>query len=383
MTQRKGIIYARQSSGKENESESINLQIAQCRLLAQKSGIRILAVETDAKTSGRLYPEGAEDIAERDGAFQNWYDNVHCEKLYRPGLGRVMAQLGKIDCIIVYDVTRLYRPVQFSFLQAYIDNAMVRNHVKLVTVTDGETNPSDFSDSLVTTIKSHVNDNQIRLTSEKSRMALMNLKNSGYAPNCPKMYGIRYVGGKDRAVEVIDKEAEVVRFVFGEVLKYRAYNSILREMNNCFSGRARGKEFYSSNVRHIVSQPFYCGYMYDSHGALIPARQMEGKAIISFETWLKAQEIISRKRRPAVPRKALFHPFTGLMRCGYFGSRLYLGIDRGKEIYHCVNGEARDMRECVGSRVVMTTGRPSPYSTGLKEALPPVWCWRSSRAWRT
>ena len=78
MARKKAVIYARQSSGKEEESESIALQIEMCRELARKHNIDVIGEFHDANTSGRLYPEGAEDVMQLDIAYQKW-----CKKIGR------------------------------------------------------------------------------------------------------------------------------------------------------------------------------------------------------------------------------------------------------------------------------------------------------------
>ena len=55
-------IYARQSSGDEERSISVEQQVANCKKLAGE----VDGVFTDLNTSGRLYWTGAEHLAELD-----------------------------------------------------------------------------------------------------------------------------------------------------------------------------------------------------------------------------------------------------------------------------------------------------------------------------
>lgn len=372
MARKKAVIYARQSSGKEEESESIALQIEMCRELARKHNIDVIGEFHDANTSGRLYPEGAEDVMQLDIAYQKWCKSNSLDKKSRPGLKKALDALPHVDFLIVHEMTRLYRPVQNSFLQGYIDTRLVENRVNVLTVKEGESNPSNFSDSLVTTIKSHVNDNQIKLTSEKSKLALMKLRDEGYLPTGTRMYGIRYIGGRERRVEVIPEQAEVIRFVFRSTLEHKPYNWILREMNRLYGDRVSGKAFYITSFRHIVAQPFYCGYMYDSHGALIEARQMRGQEIITLDEWRRANDILGNKQRPAQHRKSLPHPFSSLLVCGYCGAKMLVGLDGDKEYYHCITALSAGRDECRQARVTLNLVRQSKYYTGLKKAIAPL-----------
>ena len=372
MSRKKAVIYARQSSGKEEESESIALQLERCHALAKEQNLEILGEFYDANSSGRLYPAGADAIMDLDIAYQKWRKNNTVEKRSRPGLKAVLDLLPKANMLLVYDITRLYRPIQNGFLQGYIDMMLIEHHVHVLTVKEGESNPSDFSDSLVTTIKSHVNDNQIRLTIEKSKLALTKLRDSGYLPTGTRMYGIRYIGGKERKVEVIPEQAEVIRFVFHNVIKHKPYNWILREMNRLYGNRVSGKAFYSTSFRHIIAQPFYCGYMVDSHGALIEAKQMKGQEIVPFDIWRKANDILNNKQRPPKYRKCQSRPFSGMLLCGYCGAKMVVGQDGDKEYYHCMATIGSDNSDCRRSRVTMNLVRRSDSFTGLRRAIAPL-----------
>ena len=373
MSKPQAVIYARQSSGCEDESESIEMQIKKCQELAEKLRLEVIGVYSDANCSGRLYPSGAEAVAELDEAFQDWHSQHTLEKKSRPGLQTAMSLLPQIDCLITYEITRLYRPVSQSFLQHYIDNQLIKHNVRIETVKDGSVNLSNFSDSLVTTIKSHVNDNQIQLNTEKSKMAMAKLKDDGIYPTMPRMYGIRYIGGKEKTVEVIGEQAEVIKFVFEQIIRLKPYNWIVREMNKLFPGRTSGKGFYPSSLRNIAGQPFYCGYMFDTRGALVKAKQMRGKEIISFETWNKVQKIMEKNRMDPQRRKKLSHPFSRLLYCGYCGARMVVGLDNGKTYYHCFHGaNTLGNPDCRKARVTINLIRKPKMYTGLKDAVAPL-----------
>lgn len=89
----KAIIYARQSSGSDDISESVENQIANCKKQAEKENYQVIGIFSDLNTSGKTYPEGAESIAENDSAFLNWYDQQTGTKKYRHGLGEVIKLL--------------------------------------------------------------------------------------------------------------------------------------------------------------------------------------------------------------------------------------------------------------------------------------------------
>ena len=370
---KKAVVYCRQSSGKEEFSESIAFQENACRNFARSRGIEVIGVFSDLNTPGRLYPTGAETLCELDSALQDWMRHHTTDKRFRPGLGEAIAALPGVDFLLTYDLTRLYRPVQNSFLQSYVNNRLISSGVSLVSVKEGKIDFTDFTDSLVSSIKSQVNDNQIALTREKSKQAMARLQDDGYYPTIPKMYGIRYIGGKDRRVEVIPEQAEVIRYVYDSVLKRMKYTDILRGMNTRFKGRHSGRCFYDSSWRHIIANPFYCGYMHNSGGALIKARQMEGKELVTYEEWRKANEIVNSPRNTPYERKNLVHPFSGLMYCGNCGSKMSVTENEGKFSYACLQGvNARHDPLCSGSRTNINLVRASDEYTGLRKAIAPI-----------
>ena len=83
------IIYARQSSGSDDYSESVENQIANCYKLAEQEHLSVIGCYSDLNTSGKTYPEGAEAIAENDLAFQQWFRQQTGSRKYRAGLGQV------------------------------------------------------------------------------------------------------------------------------------------------------------------------------------------------------------------------------------------------------------------------------------------------------
>lgn len=369
----KAIIYCRQSSGKEEESASITFQKDECRKYADTHGYEVIGIYHDSNTPGRLYPSGAEQLMSMDGALQEWLRTHTTEKRVRPGLGGALAILNRVQVLLVYDVTRLYRPVQHSFLATYINRLLMSHKVELVSIKEGRIDFSNFADSLVSSIQQQVNDNQIALTREKSKQALIRLQDSGYYPNMPQMYGIRYIGGRDRAIELIPEQIEVVKFIYSRIIGRTPYSQLLRELNERFKDRHRGKCFYDTSWRHIIANPFYCGYMYDSHGALIPARQIQGKEVIDFETWKRANEIVNTPRAQPHGRRTAIHPFSGLINCGHCGSHLSVSIDNGKQCYICARGvNAVHNPGCSQSRVNIALTRQNASYTGLAECLRPL-----------
>ena len=176
---RKAVIYARQSSGSDDYSESVEVQIANCRKLAGNMQIRVVKCLSDLNISGKTYPVGWEKLAAADSAFQKWSATHTRRNGFRPALGKLIALLPDIDCIIVDDITRLYRPLSRSFLEAAVNETLIENNVQILQVKGGTIDLAQFDQQLVTMLKNQINDEQIA----KQRMRSIEVF-------CPSAYGV-------------------------------------------------------------------------------------------------------------------------------------------------------------------------------------------------
>lgn len=366
------MIYARQSSGKEENSASVAQQFSNCRELAKAKKLEIIGEFHDCNTSGRTYPVGAEATAEADCAYQRWFAQQCSNKKYRDGLGAALALLGSADYLLMDDITRLCRPVEGSYLDNYLYTKITGNQVKLLLVRGGVIDLSSFSDRMSTNVLSCVNDNQLLIQKQKSMNAKRALVDDGYALNVVRTFGLIYKGNKEIAVD--QERAEVIRYVYDEIEKMRPYQQIIRECQQKYGHLFKSGKFYETNLRHIAQQPLYCGYMRNSSGEIIRNRQMEGQEIISYDQWKHVQEIMGCKRADNYRTRFRTLPFSRLLRCGNCGAKLVSGCDRGQVFYHCAHGvNSRRDPACSESRIAITVNSEANKSyTGLAKAMAPM-----------
>ena len=366
------MIYARQSSGKEENSASVAQQFSNCRELAKAKKLEIIGEFQDCNTSGRTYPVGAEATAEADCAYQRWFAQQRSNKKYRDGLGSALALLGSVDYLLMDDITRLCRPIEGSYLDNYLYTKITGNQVKLLLVRGGVIDLSSFSDRMSTNVLSCVNDNQLLIQKQKSMNAKRALVDDGYALNVVRTFGLIYKGNKEIAVD--QERAEVIRYVYDEIEKMRPYQQIMRECQQKYGHLFKSGKFYETNLRHIAQQPLYCGYMRNSSGEIIRNRQMEGQEIISYEQWKSVQEIMSCKRADNYRTRFRTLPFSRLLCCGNCGAKLVSGCDRGQVFYHCAHGvNTRRDPACSESRIAITVNNDANKSyTGLAKAMAPM-----------
>jgi hypothetical protein len=121
----RAFIYARQSSGGEEKSLSIEQQLQNCVDLCKRKGWEIGGKFSDFNTSGRTYPAGAELVAMQDRGFVRWMDLSSSNKSFRKGLGELLPKLGQDDVIVVDDITRLCRPATMSSLVNFLGNLFI------------------------------------------------------------------------------------------------------------------------------------------------------------------------------------------------------------------------------------------------------------------
>ena len=90
-------VYARQSSGDEDRSISVEQQVANCEHLAEQMNLKVDETFQDLNTSGRLYWSGAENLAQLDFVFQKWIKETKKTNQFRTGLGDLLTVAASSD----------------------------------------------------------------------------------------------------------------------------------------------------------------------------------------------------------------------------------------------------------------------------------------------
>ena len=363
----KALIYARQSSGKDDFSESVEAQIANCKKLAAKERLEILGIYKDLNTSGETYPAGAEEIARLDKAYANWALTQSTKKDFRQGLSQALQKLPEVDFVLVNELTRLYRPINGSFLEGHINQLLKENDVKVLQVQGGTIDLSKFDQQLITLIKNQILYEDLQKKRQNSINAFRIKRDSGRLCCDAKMHGIRYLGnGK---LEVIPEWVDIIRFIYDNICAYRPYRAIIRDCNERW-----GREifFYESSIYAIARQPIYCGYQYNSNGELIKNVQITGQEFISFEQWQEVQKIVSQKRAQYhVRAKKHWLPLSGRLYCGECGGKLICWLEHGKIYYTCNKRTLdRNHANCRNSRIRFESG--SGGESALYDAIFPL-----------
>ena len=369
----KCLIYCRQSSSiSEEYSESVENQVIKCEDLAKKEGLEIVGVYRDLNISGKTYPTGSEAIATMDIAFQKWYKEQTTRKMYREGLGKLIEKLSTehIDYILVYDVTRLYRPVTGSFLESHINQLLMMHGIKVMTLNQGVIDFGNFNDSLITALQNRINHEQIAIQRQKSKEALKNLKDSGvYLPSIHKKWGFDLGPGKKEIV-VNEKEAEMVKLAFDMIYNGYTIAKTVKEINTRYKEMLGKTGVNGTFLKRMLKSPIYCGYLYNSKGELIKSLQTDG--FIEFSVWKEVQDIFAAHKHYKRKDKKNHYPLTGFISCGCCGNRMKIYLDghNKKKLYVCHEHKRIYGHTYCGTNIRVT--HESKWGEGLQEAIYPI-----------
>jgi DNA invertase Pin-like site-specific DNA recombinase len=367
----KAIIYGRQSSGDDDKSESIEIQIENCQHLAAEKNIQVVGIYQDLNSSGKLYPSGYELLSKQDYIFQQWLKTVTTRKENRPGLGKVFSRLKDIDYIIVDDFTRLARPISGSFLDAIITQELTANNVKVLTVKQGEIDITSFNDGLITTLQNRINDKQLAIQRKKSMDGLKKLKDAGInRQGISRVLGFKPTGRKHE-IEIVPREREAIEYIYQAFLDGHNINGIVKVLNSTFADVWDHGKAQRNMVLKTLKRPFYSGYMFNSEGELIVSEQTKNLAFIPFSTWKKVNEILAERKVTNPRPKRHFNPFVGKIFCGKCGAREVIrgGSDQRKTFFACLEHLVINKESC---KCNMARSNSNDYGVGLIEAIRPL-----------
>ena len=141
--------------------------------------------------------------------------------------------------------------------------------------------------------------------------------------------------GKNK-LEINEKEAEIVRFIFNEYSKGKGYKAITNKMNKLGYKTKKGNNVSVGSIREILTNPVYIGEIrYNVRQNWSEKRRrninpnpirVKGKheAIIDRELWDKVQLILeSKKGKPSRIYDGEY-PLTGILRCPKCGAGMVI-----------------------------------------------------------
>lgn len=304
------LLYGRQSSGDDEQSESVDLQLARLKALAASRGWEIVGEYSDLDISGKTYPDtpDARALSALDEVFKQW--SAGRREAYRSGLGQLMSRLDEVDAILVWDITRLMRPLRGSHLESYIVQKLKKHGVKVIQLDGGEVDFSSFENSLIVTITGMINDNQLKIQREKQMGAYKAMRDRGMQCSGPAPVGYRRING---TMEVDDDGAAIVREAYDLYVNGEGVSRICRKLKELY-----GHTSMPGNLKQMLKRPVYAGLAYNSAGDLIKATPC--LPIVDEAVWRKTQAMLSAGHRGYVRKR--INALSGLLRCGCCGGTM-------------------------------------------------------------
>ena len=324
-----------------------------------------------------------------DGYSGANYDRPSFQKM------REDVRSGKINCIIVKDLSRLGR--NYIETGKYIENIFPVLGVRFIAVNDNydSADTKNDADQIIVPFKNLINDAYCRDISMKIRSQLEMKRKNGQFTGSYAAYGYKK-DPRDKNHLIIDPyAADIVRDIFR--MKIEGYNNerIAEKLNemgilipmeykrscglNFNSGFRSGKnpKWGTSSVLRILKNEIYTGTMVQGKTRKVNYRVKDcvpvetenwirventHEAIISKDIFECVQQLMTLDTRTS-PEKDNVYAFSGLLRCGDCGQNLNRRCVRKKEkkyyYYHCKtykNGEGctpHTISEIVLMKVIM------------------------------
>lgn len=283
----------------------------------------------------------------------------------RPSFQRMMkdAQAGKIDCIIVKDLSRFGR----DYIDAgrYLERLLPQMGVRFISLNDGIDSERGAYDMMLP-MKNLFNAQYAKDISVKVKSAVHVKQARGEFVGAFASYGYMK-DPKNHNHLVIDPVAsETVRRIFDMFEQGTGKIRIAKILNAegvpcpssykhlmgdkyCNNHRLESTDYWTyATVHRILKNEMYIGNMEQGRDT---RAQLHGKAkrkdrsdwvivegtheaIIGREQWDRVQAIINCNARPAALSETV-SPFAGLLRCGDCGRAMARTVNRGEASYTC------------------------------------------------
>ena len=309
----------------------------------------------------RMYIDDHDDLV-----FKKKYidDGVSGSAFDRPGFNEMMEDVdaGKIDCIIVKDLSRFGR--NHYECDRYMQVVFPQKGVRFIAITDhyDSNNETSETDMFLIPIKNIMNDNYCRDMSVKIRTQLETKRKSGECVKNFAPYG--YVKDpEDRHKLIIDEYAAfVVKEIFHMKLKGYSVNAIVDELNE--RGIKSPSEYKKSQdskytatlqrnsvarwctteVRNILSDMTYCGSLVQGR-ITKPTFKCKKSKPVDKEKWtvvddtheaiiplshFKAVERLLEIETRIPPSQKMVYPLSGMVRCGKCGGKMIRKVKSNK-----------------------------------------------------
>jgi site-specific DNA recombinase len=343
--------YARVSSEKQEEQNTVETQLDSIRQYCAAGKIALVAQYVDEDYRGELpldeRPDGRRLLAD--------------------------AAARRIDRLLVFRIDRLARG---AINQLVTVAALAEHGVKIVSVTEPHySDDASSSGRLLRNLSAVLSEHELDTLRERTRAGMQRRAREGRWVNGPPPFGYRK--GEDGRLEPDPRESTVVALIFSLYCGGLSAQAVAEALNARGEPQPRGglrddpapRPWYDTTVLKIIRNPVYCGRgewgrtrTVKKRGRLLRVSAteeseripFEAPALVTGEQWREAQA--RREQNTRFSRrnsKRRVYVLSGLIECGecarsYSGTRSSTGA-----YYHCASqGRRRRGVEPCGNKPV-------------------------------
>ncbi|MFR4987032.1 MAG: recombinase family protein [Lachnospirales bacterium] len=308
--------------------------------------------ESDSITNQReyIYNYIKSNKLEYDEIFEYIDDGKSATNFNREGITNLLTDTnnGKINCIIVKDLSRFGR--NYIETTEYIENIFTLLNVRFIAINDNydSSNKDDFNNYFNLNFKNIIYGYYSKDISKKVKTAWLNKARIGKIPTSSAPYGYTISKENKHKFEIDKNTYKIVQDIFNMACEGKNFTEIAKILNdkNILTpleykmsigkvnklGKCKGKLFWKSlTARNILKNEVYTGTRIYGKTEIkeIGTRNYKNinkenwvvfenhhQAIISKETFEKAQCIFKGNRKSRQNKENIF---KGVLKCGYCG----------------------------------------------------------------
>jgi DNA invertase Pin-like site-specific DNA recombinase len=341
-------IYARVSTDKKEQSESIPVQVENLRkwiLNKSREDIdsiyNLIDIYEDQGTSGFNF--------ERE-SFIRMKEDIESKK---------------INMVVTRDLSRFSR--NYILAGYYLEEYFKINDIRFISVLDGVDTEQEFDNDTIP-FKNIINEMYIKDCSRRVRSALQTIMERGSSIASKPPYGYKFEESYEGRVKIItlvpvnDESTEIVKDIFNKYLSGWGAGRITSYLNekgieppsNRVKNFARKKfgKWSNNTIISILKNPKYGGYMVQGRYKkvsykvkkinVVPEEQWiygsEFEGIVSKEVFKRTQEMFEKRASNNYRYKnGIVHPFSTVLKCGKCGGSMTYRKKYGG--YKCTNSQ--------------------------------------------
>lgn len=324
-------IYARVSTEKENQRESIPAQIQSLKDWVQ---------EKSKHDNEFIY--NLVEVYEDEGFSGSNFDRYAFAKMKQD------IEKGKINMILTRDLSRFAR--NYVMAGYYLEDYFKSMGIRFVSVLDNVDTLEEDND--IIPFKNILNEMYIKDCSRRTRDGLKQRMMRGSSIASKPPYGYRFLEeyeGNIKTIKLIpvnDETTETVKNIYEFYIQGWGFGKIAAFLNSreirppsSFIENFMKSKFgiwTSNSIKYILTNPKYAGIMVQGRWRKVsykvkkvtstPKEQWiyggEFEGIISRETFKEVQKIINKKRIGLIYKNNKVYPFSGVLKCKECGGSM-------------------------------------------------------------